>query len=132
MGTFGPVTLPDGTVVTLTQVNLHSFVHKVVTPTYGVTVAVDASLGDHFLISATDGVAFTISSPVNPIAAGQEITVRVKNISGGTMGNITWGLGYKMATLTKPANGYSKSITFQYDGSAWIEISRTPSDVPNV
>lgn len=124
------MTLPDGSVVTLNQINLHSFIHKAVSPTYGTTVVIDALLGDHHLIVVTNGTAFTISAPLNPVT-NQEITIRIKNTSGGTMGNITWATGYLLASLTKPANGFSKSITFQYDGASWVEISRTPSDVPN-
>lgn len=124
------VTLPDGSVTTLNSLNLHSFIHKPVAPTYGTTVSINASLGDLFVITVTDGTAFAIAAPTN-VTTNQEITIRVKNSSGGTMGNITWNAAYHMATLTKPASAMSKSITFYYDGSVWIEVNRTPSDVSN-
>jgi hypothetical protein len=100
------------------------------TPTYGASVAIDAKLGREYVIDATDGVAFTIANPTNA-AQGLRVTIRVRNTSGGALGTITWGTAYKLAAWTSPATGYSRAIDFQYSGSAWIEVSRTPADVPN-
>jgi hypothetical protein len=105
-----------------------------VTPTYGATVPIVADSGNEFVITATDGNIFMISNPsytTSSVAAGQRITVRVMNASGGALGRITWGSGYKMAAWMNPASGYSRSIDFQDDGTHWVEVSRTPSDVPN-
>jgi hypothetical protein len=99
--------------------------------TYGATVAIDASTGMQFDISPTNGTAFTISNPTSPIGDGQTITMTIRNISGGAMGAITWGALYKMAAWTNPANGFSRSITFKWNATNWVEITRTPADVPN-
>lgn len=98
-------------------------------PTYGTTIPIDAGLGNEFVITPTDGVAFTVSNPTNA-AAGQRITVRVVN-TFGVLGALTFGTAYKAATWTQPANGFSRAIDFQYNGAAWVEVSRTPADVPN-
>jgi hypothetical protein len=105
-----------------------------VTPTYATTVPIYVDSGNEFTVTATDGFGFTISNPsytTSSMGAGQRITVRVKNVSGGALGRITWGSSYKMAAWTNPASGYSRSIDFQDDGTNWVEVSRTPGDVPN-
>jgi hypothetical protein len=35
-----------------------------------------------------------------------------------------------MSAWTNPADGYSRSLKFQYNGLGWVEVSRTPADVP--
>jgi hypothetical protein len=78
------------------------------------------------------GVPVTINAPVSPVANGQTITITVKNTIGGALGTFTWNAIYKMGSAwTNPANGFSRSITFYYDGTNWIEISRSPVDVSN-
>jgi len=37
----------------------------------------------------------------------------------------------KMAAYTNPANGYSRSVSFKYNGTNWVEFSRTTADIPN-
>jgi hypothetical protein len=101
-----------------------------VAPTYGVTVAIDASAGSLQSITVTDGVAFAIGAPTNP-TTGQTLTIMVRNTSGGAVGVITWNAVYHMVAFTNPANGFSQSVTFQYDGADWVEITRTTADVPN-
>jgi len=105
----------------------------VVVPTYGTTITIDSSLGNKFDIIVTNAVGFTISSPINTISgAAQRITITVYNTSGGAMGAITWGGAYKLSAWTNPANGFNRSIDFDYDGvSTWREVSRTPADVPS-
>lgn len=99
---------------------------------YSASVTVSAEEGNAvFTITATDGEAFTIANPSSTPSAGQRIVVRVKNASGGALGTITWGNQFKMAAWTSPANGYSRSIWFLWDGNGWIEIARTTADVPN-
>jgi|SRR5207302_8526744 len=103
---------------------------RVVVP-YLTPVAIDAWLGNLFDVTATDTNAFTIANPVNADADGQRITITIRNTSGSTLGAVTWGTLYKLAAWTSPNPGFSRSIDFRYDGSAWVEVSRTPSDVPN-
>jgi len=102
---------------------------------YGTAISVDASQGNvdgntPFVITATSATAFTIGAPTHP-TKGQMITFRIRNTSGGAMGAVTWATGYKLASWANPANNSSRSITFAYDGTSWVEVSRTTDDVPN-
>jgi hypothetical protein len=101
-----------------------------VTPAFGRTVAIDAAAGDWFFVSATDASAFSIANPANPTAQGT-ITITIRNASGGALGPVAWGSAYKIGPWAPPANGKSRSVTFAYDGTQWLEISRTAVDVPN-
>jgi hypothetical protein len=105
-------------------------INKTVTVTYSAAMQIDASAGNRFSITATNNTAFTINIPLNP-TSGQEITYTIRNTSGGALGAVTWDAVFKLAAWTQPANGYSRSITYSYDGTNWLEISRTPADVPN-
>lgn len=98
--------------------------------TYSASISSDASLATTFIITATDTSAFTISNPTNG-AVGQRIKYTIRNNSGGTHGNITWGAAFKLGTWTKPANGFSRSIQYEYDGTNWVEDFRSSQDVPN-
>lgn len=100
--------------------------------TYGTTVALNAANGNEFIVTPTDGVAFTVSNPTNP-TTGQRITFRVKN-TFGVLGAITMGTAYKFvgaATFPVVANGTSQAIDFQYDGANWIQASPVTGAVPN-
>jgi hypothetical protein len=99
------------------------------TPTYGTAVTINVALGNEFVITPTDGVGFTVSSPTNSIA-GERITIRIKN-SFGVLGALTFGATYKASAWTQPLNGFSRSVDFQYDGTNWIQVSQTGVDVPN-
>ncbi len=101
-----------------------------VTLTYGATVAVDATVGEVYAVTATNGTAFTVAAPTGG-SVGQRLTIRVRNGSGGVLGAVTWNAAYKLAAWTSPANGQSRAVTFVYDGTSWVEASRTPADVPN-
>jgi hypothetical protein len=101
-----------------------------ISPVYGRSVGIDAALANEFDITANDAADFTIANPTNAID-GQRITITIRNTSGGNLGGVTWGTGYKLAEWTSPRNGKSRSIDFRYDGANWIEIARTPMDVPN-
>lgn len=99
---------------------------------YSASIATNSSLGKSFSIVATNATPFTISNPTNGYT-GQPITYRIQNGSGGALGALTWGAAFKLAgsAWTQPANGTSRAITFEYDGAAWKEISRSAADVPN-
>ena len=114
----------------INNVPLWGFTEQPVTTIYSASMTVDARLGDDFKITATNGTAFTINTPIDP-SYGQKITISIFNTSGGALGAVTWGGGYKLATWTSPATGFMRAITFIYDGSAWRELNRTAADVPN-
>ena len=105
-------------------------VYPRLTLTYGTTVNTDSSKADYFTLTVTDGVAFTIAAPSNPVT-GNCITYTIRNTSGGAMGAITWNAVFKMAAFTTPATANQRSIRFVYDGTNWIELFKTAADVPN-
>jgi hypothetical protein len=94
-------------------------------------VPINVAAGTLVNIDVTSTSAFTINSPTNDGANGQQLTICVKNTSGGVIGTITFGAEYKLSAWTNPADGFSRSISFFYDGTNWIEYSRTSADVPN-
>ena len=110
-------------------------------PTYGATVTIDWGLANRFVIEVTNSMAFKISTPnisgTNPVAAdATEIEITLRNASGGQMGNVTWGDGYRTSwnnAVDKPTNKFNRTLRFRYSSSfrRWIETSKTPVDVPN-
>jgi hypothetical protein len=99
--------------------------------TYSATIATDASAGNTFSITATNGTAFTISNPTN-LVSGQRVLYIIRNTSGGGLGAVTWGTStFKMGTWASPATGFSRSIEFVYDGTNLVEVARSTIDIPN-
>jgi hypothetical protein len=93
-------------------------------------MTLDASLGNECTISAANGAAFTINAPTTP-TTGQPLTITLRNTSGGALGAATWNAAFKMSAWTNPANGFSRSIGFEYNGTNWVQVSQTGVDVPN-
>lgn len=103
---------------------------KRIAATYSASITLEASFGNEFDITATNGTAFTINAPSNPVD-GQAITLTIANASGGVLGAITWNGVFKMSAWTNPANGQNRSITFKYNASNWQQINQTGVDIPN-
>jgi len=103
------------------------------TLTYGPTIALDASLGNEFVFTITDNVAFVLSNPTNPPPSGQDqiILVTYQNTSGAAHGAGTFGTLYKVsnANFAAVATGFQRTIAFRWDGTNWVEIWRTAADV---
>ena len=97
---------------------------------YSATIATTAIRSNLFTITATNGTAFTISNPTDGYS-GQVITYVIRNTSGGALGALTFGAAFKASAWTQPATGYSRSISFRYDGTNWVETVRSSADVPN-
>lgn len=106
------------------------FVQGQVTITYSASMTPDAALGNDYIISASNATAFTINAPTNP-STGQRITIRIRNTTGSALGAATWNAIFKMAAWTNPATATSRAITFWYNGTNWVEVTRTTVDVPN-
>lgn len=100
------------------------------TLTYSASMTADRNLGSLFSITVTNNTAFTINDALHPYK-GARLTYTVRNASGGALGAVTWGSAYKMSAWTSPANGFSRSITFAYNGSNWIQIEPAGVDIPN-
>lgn len=100
------------------------------TLTYGTTVAIDASLGEFFQLTVTNGTGFTISNPTNSVP-GMKITLTIINASGGVLGTITPGSAVKPVGGAFPtiANGKRQSVTLEDDGTNWTEVGRTSGDI---
>ncbi len=91
----------------------------------------DLSSGDEFEIIATTTGSIAIGAPINGTAlAGRRITISLRNASDGALGEVTWGTAYKLAPWVSPAPGHSRSLGFRYNGKNWVEVARTPTDVP--
>ena len=103
---------------------------KQATITYSASMTPDAKLGASQTITATNGSAFTINAPTNALA-GRRLKITLRNTSGGALGAATWNAVFKLSAWTNPANGFSRSIEFEYDGSNWVQVAQTGVDVPN-
>lgn len=113
--------------------------------TYGPTVMLLGHLAmgtgvTVFRINVTNATAWTLSLAHPGIGAGgyfvrgQVFGVQVRNVSGGAMGAITLaGTYFKLsgAAFPAPANGNSRTVFLMWDGANLVEVSRTPTDVPN-
>lgn len=96
------------------------------------TVAIDLSAGDEFEISVVSGGTLTIAIPANQSPhAGRRITLTLRNQGPTPLAATQWSGGYRLAPWIDPAPGFSRSITFRYDGHHWVEVGRTQADVPN-
>lgn len=96
---------------------------------YSASIANDLQYGGkYFAILVTNGSPFTIQNPTNHVF-GQEITYIIGNGSGGVMNTITWGSEFRLAAFTNPAAGFWRTISFVRDGSQWLEIGRSTTDI---
>jgi hypothetical protein len=107
-----------------------AIIHHITTVTYSASMTLDAAEGNIFIITATDGNAFTINAPSNPVI-GQRISITIKNSSSGALGSATWNAAFKMSTWTNPADTNQRSIEFYYDNTNWIQVNPAGVDVPN-
>lgn len=114
------------------QVHTRRTLPAQVTLAYSAAMSIDTSLGEQFIVTPTDNVAFGFNSPTNGLA-GQDISITIFNTTGGALGALSgWGGQYKMTgAWTQPANGFNRSITFRRINSAWYEQWRNTADVPN-
>lgn len=63
---------------------------------------------------------------------GQVFTLLISNASGGVINQPSFPSNVKLsAAFTVPASGYSRTITFMFDGTNYIEMYRSAADVPN-
>lgn len=106
-----------------------------VTTVYGVAPVVDLSLGNQFVMTITDAVAFVFAAPINTPAAGLEQVwaITCRNAAGGAHGAGTFNAVFKTQATVFPAiaNGFSRTIWFRWNGTNHVEIGRTAADVAN-
>ncbi len=91
----------------------------------------NAASGSTQTITVTDGVAFTVNAPTNPVS-GQRLALVFINTSGGAMGAATFNGTFHLAgAFTAPATANRRRYEFEYNGSFWEETFRSPADIAN-
>jgi hypothetical protein len=110
-------------------------IETLVVTTYGATITIDASLGNWFSVTITDNSAHAFAAPTNP-SLGQRIMLTVRNVGAGTPATATFNAVFKGSATggylyVVPANGFSTSCEFGYDGVNWIQLGIWVQGVPN-
>jgi hypothetical protein len=101
---------------------------------YSATPTVDLALGNQFVCTITDGVAFVVAAPLNPpVGVAQVWAITFRNAAGGAHGAGTWNAVFKTVVTVFPAiaNGFSRTIWFRWNGVNDVEVGRTAADVAN-
>jgi hypothetical protein len=93
-------------------------------------ITFNATGSEQIDIHADSGASFAIMAPSNPVN-DKTICLTVRNSSTGSLGHVVWDPVFKMAPWTGPGAGYSRSITFRFDGVHWLQIAQTGVDIPN-
>lgn len=96
----------------------------------GAAVAIDATLGGTFTLTCVNNNARVFGVPTGGIA-GQRITVRIINTSGGALTVTTFNASIKQPALTYPATATQKEYHLLFDGAQWLVESYGPANVPN-
>ena len=101
-------------------------------PSYSASITPNATHGQWFTITVTNGTAFTINAPSSAPASSQtqELTIEIFNNSGGAMGAITWDAAFSLVggAFTNPASTKKRFVRFAWNGTTWIEITRASAD----
>ena len=101
------------------------------TITYSASMDIDAAACDIAIITATNNTNYTINNPTNT-AAGHQLSINIRNTSGGALGTQTLGAMFKTgAAWTQPANGTNRWIHFEHNGTSYEECGRSAADVTN-
>ncbi len=96
---------------------------------YSTNMTLDCSLGEVFTVTATNGKPFAITA-INQYP-GELVVLDVFNKSGGSLGPVTFGSGFKAGSFALPGPGAHRAITFLSDGTNLREIAQTSGDVPD-
>jgi hypothetical protein len=93
----------------------------------------DLTIASAFEVSLSSAAALLIDDPscTPPPTAGARVSFTLINTTAGALGEVVWGSAYKLSQWTNPAAGHSRSIELRFNGKNWVEIARTPADVPN-
>jgi len=104
--------------------------HQLDALAFDTTLTPDCGFSNEFLVTPTDARDFSIRSPLNP-SFGQRIGITIRNPSQGAVGTCSWEPIFKMGAWQNPRGGHSRSVEFMFNGTDWLEISRTAQDIPN-
>jgi hypothetical protein len=125
----------NGPLTGVTNLSLGTrIVEPLVTLTYAASIALDASLGNLFVVTVTDAVPFEFAAPSNQPAApnSQVIVITIRNGSGGAHGAGTFNAVFKTsAAVPAIADTKNRSFCFRSNGTNWVELWRTAADVAN-
>lgn len=109
-----------------------AFTHALSTVTYSSAMTLDPTVANFFRITATTTVAFSLSIATSANEAGNLIGVMIRNASTGTLGTVTFNSPFKVsANWVQPAIGNSRSLMALSDGTNYVELTRSATDVPN-
>jgi len=97
---------------------------------WSASVTFSAAVFDKFEITATNNTAFTVNAPTSPMD-GKSISITIRNTAGVGLGAITWNAVFKMSTWTSPATAFSRTVSFFFDGTNWVQTTMSTVDVPN-
>lgn len=96
---------------------------------YTASMTPNLALGDTVLINATNGSAFTIQNPTNPLSY-QRWLLSLTNTSGGSLGTVSWGGAFvNLDTVTSPANGKRRFFEFLWNGTSHYMMWESPFDI---
>ena len=97
--------------------------------TQAATVTPNLSLGSLATITVTTNANITVANPALNVSGG-EFDLVVFNNSGGAMGTVSFGNLYLVAggAFTSPGSGKRRSVRFRFDGTYWVELSRSAAD----
>lgn len=87
--------------------------------------------GNFLLLTLTSNVAYTLNAVTTGLRVGQLVYLTVRNAIGGAAGAMTLGAAFKASATTQPANGFSRSYIFQWNGTNLVEVAKAVADVPN-
>lgn len=124
---------PSGVVFRNGGTDIATLTNRALTLVYGATVTPSGAFGGvPQTITVTDANAFTVAAPLNAAAsdADREITIEVFNNTAGAIGAITWNAAFVLVggAFTNPAAAKKRLISFKWNGSKWIETSRSAAD----
>ena len=104
-----------------------------VTLAYSAAPVMDASLGDHFVMTISNAVAFVFGAPINPPPTGsaQTVYLTVRNESGGAHGAGSYNAIFKATAFPVIANTFSRTFAFQWNGTNWVQTLVPATDVPD-
>lgn len=88
--------------------------------------------GNFLLLTLTSNAVYTLNlTPTTGLRIGQLLFLAVRNAIGGAAGAMTLGAAFKASAVTQPANGFSRSYIFQWNGTNAVEVAKATADVPN-
>lgn len=127
---YAALKITDTMVTTSFPFKASNLIYDILVNTFVSDIYIAASSGINTKSNTTTAATpYTIHNPVYGVT-GQDVTIQIKNESGGALGTATWDSAYKLATWTNPPTGYNITITFWFDGTNWWEKSRS-GNVPN-